>query len=188
VSTVCVTDAELVRLAASGDGDAFGELVGRHQAAAFRAALAALRSRSDAEDATQDGFVMAFERLKSFRSESSFKTWLLTIVWHAAINRRRRITWWVRRTVEPAGEPEDAAAHTPEASAAGAEMRRAIAAEIRRLTPKLRDALLLATAGEYTYEEMAAMLKIPIGTLKWRVSEARRIVRKRLEARGHVVA
>jgi RNA polymerase sigma-70 factor (ECF subfamily) len=66
-------------------------------------------------------------------------------------------------------------------------MRRAIAGEIRSLAPKLRDPLLLAAAGEYSYEEIAAMLKIPVGTLKWRVSEARRLVRKRLEARGHVI-
>jgi len=47
-----------------------------------------------------------------------------------------------------------------------------------------RDALLLAQAGEYTYEEIAAMLTVPLGTIKWRVSEARRVVKQRLRERG----
>ena len=58
----------------------------------------------------------------------------------------------------------------------------------KRLTdtdPGLRDALLLARAGEYTYEEIGAMLQAPVGTIKWRVSEARRVVKQRLRARGY---
>lgn len=59
------------------------------------------------------------------------------------------------------------------------ELRTQIAGAIEALTSKLRDALLLAQSGEYEYDEIAAMLKIPVGTLKWRVSEARRKVRER---------
>ena len=55
---------------------------------------------------------------------------------------------------------------------------------IRALSPKLRDALLLAQAGDYSYEEIGAMLGAPLGTIKWRVSEARRVVRKHLQERG----
>ena len=100
-----VSDAELVARARDGDSSAFGELVDRHRTAVFRAALAALGSRSDADDATQDAFVMAFERLHTFRGESSFKTWLLTIAWHQAINRRRSVTRWWKRTA--AADPDD---------------------------------------------------------------------------------
>ncbi len=56
--------------------------------------------------------------------------------------------------------------------------------KIRHLPPKLRDALLLAQSGEHTYDEMGAMLGAPTGTIKWRVSEARRQVRARLSAQG----
>ena len=55
-----------------------------------------------------------------------------------------------------------------------AELRGHIRREIARLTPKLRDALLLASAGDHSYDEIAGMLGIPVGTLKWRVNEARR--------------
>jgi RNA polymerase sigma-70 factor (ECF subfamily) len=59
---------------------------------------------------------------------------------------------------------------------------------IQALTPKLRDALLLAQSGEYQYDEIARMLGIPLGTVKWRISEARRKVRETLAALGYVDA
>jgi len=192
VSISCVTDAELVERARQGDPDAFGELVDRHRSAVYRAALAAVGSPADADDAVQDAFLAAYRRLGSFRGEATFKTWLLTITWHQAINQRRRTTRWLRRIVPPRQDLEgDAIEHdvasrdrSPEERAGDDQLRRSIAAEIRALPPKLRDALLLAQAGEYTYEEIAAMLTVPLGTLKWRVSEARRRVKQRLRARG----
>ena len=66
MSTVCVSDADLVTRARQGDPDAFGELVDRHQAAVYRAALAALGSPADAEDAAQDAFLLAYRRLDGF--------------------------------------------------------------------------------------------------------------------------
>src|SRR5437588_8810305 len=95
VSIACVTDAELVERARQGDPAAFGELVERHRSAVFRAALAALGSAADAEDVAQETFLTAYRKLSSFRAEASFKTWLLTIAWHQAINQRRGLKrWW----------------------------------------------------------------------------------------------
>ena len=74
---------------------------------------------------------------------------------------------------------------TPEQLLADQELRRDIQRGIRALSPKLRDALLLAQSGEYSYEEIATMLKTPLGTIKWRVSEARRTVKKFLGNRGY---
>lgn len=191
-----MTDADLVARARQGDSAAFGELVDRHRVAVYRAALAALGSHADAEDAAQDAFLVAFRRLGSFRGEASFKTWLLTIAWHQAINRRRSLARvWRRIMTAPNSDAGDAAGltmatipssePTPESSALHDELRRAVRQEIRRLSPKLRDALLLAQSGEYSYDEIARMVKAPIGTIKWRVSEARRIVKTRLGQRGH---
>ena len=97
-----MTDADLIARARQGDPAAFGELIDRHRTSVYRAALAALGSHADAEDAAQDAFLAAYRRLDSFRGESSFKTWLLTITWHQAINRRRSLTRVWRRMVEPA--------------------------------------------------------------------------------------
>jgi RNA polymerase sigma-70 factor (ECF subfamily) len=183
-----VDDADLVTRARQGDPAAFGELVDRHRSAVYRAALAALGSHAEAEDAAQDAFLLAFRRLASFRGDASFKTWLLTIAWHQAINRRRTLTRIWRRMVEPTeGEAFvsiAASGPTPEQAAAGAQMRRAIEAAIRRLPPTLRDTLLLAQSGDHTYEEIGAMLHASVGTIKWRVSEARRKIRQALQERG----
>jgi RNA polymerase sigma-70 factor (ECF subfamily) len=194
VSTVRVTDGELVARARQGDPAAFGELVDRHRSAVYRAARAALGSHADAEDAAQDAFLAAYRRLESFRGDASFKTWLLTIAWHQAINRRRSVTRMLRRMVEPRvneeGEPMiaqvAATGPTPEQSAAEHETRRAVRAAITALPAKFRDALLLAQSGDHSYGEIAAMLGAPLGTIKWRVSEARRIVKQRLrEGEAH---
>ena len=193
-----VTDEELVARAREGDAAAFGELVLRHQSAVYRAALAAVGVPSDADDVAQEAFLLAYTRLGSFRGAASFKTWLLTITWNQAINRRRANTRWWRRIVDVgaadavdsvdsldrAGDPAafTSTSDTPEQLAAAAELRRDIRRAIAQLPRKLRDALLLAQSGEYSYQEIGAMLGTPTGTVKWRVSEARRVVKASLRA------
>jgi len=184
-----VTDEELVLLARRGDLDAFDQLVVRHQSAVYRAVLAALRVPQDAEEVAQDAFVRAWSHLRRFRGDSTFKTWLLTIAWNQAMSRRRSMTRWLRRSVaiDDVAEPEggerrqDAAVHD-------SELQRSVRQAIYLLSPKLRDALLLAQSGEYGYDEIGSMLKIPVGTVKWRVSEARRNVREQLAKLGYVNA
>jgi len=187
-----VNDDELVARAREGDHAAFDELVHRHQAAVHRAALSAVGSPADADDVAQDAFLLAYQRLKSFRGESTFKTWMLTITWNQAMNLRRKSGRWWRLFVSV--DTEDGApfesAHfasssgTPEDLTASGELGDAIRQAVRDLPHKLRDALLLAQSGEYSYDEIGAMVKAPTGTIKWRVSEARRLLRQRLEARG----
>ena len=99
-----MTDEELVARAREGDTAAFGELVLRHQSAVYRAALAAAGA-SDADDVAQEAFLLAFTRLQSFRGAASFKTWLLTITWNQAINRRRANTRWWQRIVTSVRKP-----------------------------------------------------------------------------------
>lgn len=184
-----VTDEELVLLARQGDPDAFDQLVVRHQAAVFRAALAALRVREDAEEVAQDAFVRAWRALGRFRGDSSFRTWMLRIVWNRAISRRRGLAAWLRRATPLADVVEPAAvAESQYVELQHAELHAHAVDVIQALTPKLRDALLLAQSGDYRYEEIGLMLGVPVGTVKWRVSEARRKVREKLSALGYVDA
>ena len=169
--------------ARAGDGDAFDQLVTRHQVAAYRAALAALRNPEDAEEATQDAFVRAWSGLHRFRGDAAFRTWILTIAWNCALSRRRRVARLWRRQA-PLAEATGLAG----ASAADSGLQGHAAQAIAALSPKLRDALLLAQSGDYDYEAIGRMLKIPVGTVKWRVSEARRRVRARLAELGYVDA
>lgn len=178
----------LIAGAQAGDQAAFGVLVAMHERVVFRTALAALGSREDAEDAAQEAFVMAWRRIDGFRGESTFKTWLLTITWRKALDRRRsRRIWWSRQ-ITSFGEDDtspldDVAASepTPERVAVSKDLADRAKDEITKLTPKLRDALLLAASGEHRYEEIASLLGIPLGTVKWRVAEARRLLTIRME-------
>lgn len=135
-------------LARQGDADAFDQLVTRHQHAVYRTTLAALRDREDAEEAAQDALVRAWSSLGRFRSESSFRTWLLAIAWNCALRRRRSVVQWLRRRA-PVDEAHMVAVtgSNPEMESADRALRVVVAAEIERLTPKLRDALLLAQSG-----------------------------------------
>jgi RNA polymerase sigma-70 factor (ECF subfamily) len=187
-STRGVSDPELVERARRGDHAAFGTLVDRHRTSVFRAALAALGSREDAEEVAQEAFVAAYRHLRDFREDASFKTWLLSIAWRKALTRRRNVKSFLRRFVQP---PEDTewqvpdAGRTQEQAVLDRELRGHVRREIARLTPKLRDALLLASAGEHSYQDIAAMLRVPVGTLKWRVNEARRQLKIRLAEVGY---
>jgi RNA polymerase sigma-70 factor (ECF subfamily) len=193
--TAVPTDLELVYRAQAGDMDAFGALVDRNRRAVFRAALAAVRSPDEADEVAQETFVTAFQKLGHFRGEAAFRTWLLAIAWRKAIDRRKGITRWLQR-LAPAPHTEeghewDVTEHLPAADRSqedaliSADLQRQIRKLIVTLPPKLRDALLLAGSGEYSYEQIAAMLKIPVGTLKWRVSEARRVLKQKLAAAGY---
>jgi RNA polymerase sigma-70 factor, ECF subfamily len=185
-----VSDAELIDRARAGDRAAFGELVERYQRAVFRTALVALRSREDAEEVAQEAFISAFRRLDRFRGDSSFKTWLLTIVWNRAIDHRRslgeRLRRFVARERDDERRPEPASEQpTHEQVLIAAEGRREVRRLLRTLPSKYRDPLMLSASGEHTFEEIGALLKIPVGTAKWRAMEGRRLLKRKLEASVH---
>ena len=203
-STDCVTatepsaasDLDLVRLAQAGDVDAFGELVERNRRAVFRAALACVGSPAEADDVAQEAFVTAFRKLDTFRGDAQFRTWLLSITWRKAIDRRKSVARWLRLTVTaPRDDSGDDAFDYMERIASTSrsqedvlvdeELHRNVTRLIGTLPRKLRDALLLAGTGEHTYEQISGMLGAPLGTVKWRVSEARRVLKRKLAALGY---
>lgn len=182
----------LLERARAGDAAACGEIVRLYEGPVYRAALAALGSPQEAEDAAQDAFVAAFRRLHTFRGESSLKTWLVAIAWRKALTRRRRLRFLRLHTadaidddgvnpVETAADPSDGA----QARMLSGELGQHLARLIRSLPRKLRDPLLLIASGQHTYEEAAMILRVPIGTAKWRVAEARRVLREKLRRMGY---
>jgi RNA polymerase sigma-70 factor (ECF subfamily) len=189
-------DLPLVHRAQAGDVEAFGELVERHRRAVFRAAMAAVRSPSEADEVAQEAFITAFQKLSGFRGEAAFKTWLLAITWRKAIDRRKSLTKWMHRMVTPghageSGEEWDpmerlsAGGQTQEEDLMTADLRQRLKPLIAALPRKLRDTLLLAGSGEYSYEEIGHIQGIPLGTVKWRVSEARKVLKQKMAALGY---
>jgi RNA polymerase sigma-70 factor, ECF subfamily len=179
----------LVALARTGDRAAFGRLLEDHLSAARRLALAAVGQAMDADEAVQEASVAAWTRLDALQDPAAFRGWFMRIVWRKAIDRRRSLRSWFDRfaSAAPGEQPIEfvAAAPSPDAQLISRELAAAIAQVVRALPRKLRDPFLLAMSGDHRYEEIALMLGIPIGTVKWRISEARRVIRMKLERLGH---
>lgn len=187
--------ARLVTRARAGDAEAFGALIDLHGRAARRVALVALGNPADADEAVQDACLTAWRRVQSLEDPAAFRAWLLRITWRKALDRRRSVVRWMRRTTTSradapdAIEPWDLVARDHEDQERALLTRErdgAISRVIRTLPPKLRDPFLLAATGEHRYEDIAALLKLPVGTVKWRMFEARRVIKEKLARMGFV--
>ncbi len=181
-------DPDLDR-ARSGDREAFGRLVQRHQRRVYAAALHILGSHADADDVTQETFVRAYRGLSSFDGRADFFTWLYRITVNTALNAlrsdKRGAALHQRGNVEAGhvgGRPEalgqlerSPAQHVQQAG----EVSRVLHA-VAQLSASLRVTLVLATVEELPHKQIAEILEIPEGTVAWRVNEARRLLRLKL--------
>jgi len=181
-------DPDLGR-ARDGDREAFGRLVRRHHRRVYAATLHILGNHPDADDATQEAFVRAYRGLAGFDGRADLATWLYRIAINTALNTLRG----GKRGAALAQKSGTEAAHVggrPEAlgrtsddpanrSEQSAEVARTLAA-IAELSPTLRVTLVLATIEELPHKQIAEILEIPEGTVAWRVNEARRLLRQRL--------
>lgn len=171
----------------AGNTEAFRPLVQRYQRLAFSVALRMLGSRADADDVTQQGFVDAFGALDRFRGEgrdNAFSTWLLRIV----INRSKDVLKSKKRTEQPLDAEVSGSdamfAHdpcNPEQNVRQAEERRMLEEALLRVPTKYREVLVLKDVEDLSYEEIRAVLGLPITTLKIRVVRARAMMRTQLE-------
>ncbi|MGE0481279.1 MAG: RNA polymerase sigma factor [Phycisphaerae bacterium] len=180
-SPVEPTDLQLVERAAAGDRGARRVLFERHRDAAYRAALRITARNEDALDVVQDAFVKAFESLASFQRDSAFKTWLLRIVTNRALDllrsrRVRRAASLDRRNDDDREPPDPPAPNAADADAA--IERRELGERLRRALEELpieqRAVFALYAEGEFTYDQIAKLLEVPIGTVMSRLFHARR--------------
>lgn len=180
---------QLVTLARTGDRAAFGRLIEDHLTAARRLALAAVGQGMDADEAVQEASVAAWTRLDGLKDPAAFRGWFMRIVWRKAIDRRRSVRSWLDRFGTSTSDDEQpmqfaAGDPSPDSQVMSRELSRAISQVVRALPKKLRDPFLLAASGDHRYEEIAVLLDIPVGTVKWRISEARRMIRAKLDRLG----
>lgn len=180
-------DRAIVERVVKGDVEAFGILVGRYQDRIYSAVHNYVSNPDDAVDIAQDAFVKAYAKLRSFDSSSAFYTWLYRIAVNTAIDFLRR------RKSRPADSLDDEKFTTvgfepasqdtrsnPERVAILGEQRTALRASIGRLSNKLRAVLVLHDVEGLSQEEVARILRIPVGTVKSRVSRARAELRNLL--------
>lgn len=184
-----MTLEELVRAAAGGDEDAFAELVRLHEKKVYNLALRMCGNAEDASDAAQEAFVSAWKGLPNFRGEAGFSTWLYRLTCNAAIDLlRRNKKQRGELSLDDSGagiDPVDGGP-SPQERAEGAELREAVAAGLARLSEDHRQALVLREMQELSYEEIASVLEVDLGTVKSRISRARGALRKILRSSGNL--
>ncbi len=172
-----MSDTELAQRAARGDREAFGELVNRHAAAARRLARTVLQHEADADDASQDGFLLAWRNLDKFDQARPFAPWLMRIVMNAAADFRRKRR--VRTTEEiPVSAPSTTV--SPERETDRGILRARLAAALADLPERQRVAVTLFDAEGYPHADIAELLGIPEGTVRSDVFHARRALRRAL--------
>ena len=165
-------DASLVERCKRGDAAAFDDLVRRHRSKVLNLALQMMGDAEAAEDLAQEAFVSAFRALPRFRGESSFFTWVYRITLNLCF------AFLSRRHPSAAPHTSEAIANSPaEPVLRKMQVRRAL----DTLGPELRSTLILREIHGLTYQEIAEIASIPVGTVRSRLSAARERFRKAME-------
>ena len=170
-------DAVLVGRARAGDRAAMASLIRRHQGVAFGVAYRLLGSREDAEDAAQEAFVQVLTQLDRLLNPGAFVGWLRKVTANLCLDRLRR---GGRVVLEPldAEMPLADTARGPEAHALDAERRQELERALASLPAPYRVAVVLRDVEGMTYAEVAALLRVPEGTVKSRIHAGRRLLRQ----------
>jgi RNA polymerase sigma-70 factor (ECF subfamily) len=173
-----VEEGQLIAASLAGDDDAFRHLVERHHRMVLNVAFRAFGSMAAAEDCAQDVFIKVHTRLRSYRADTPFIHWLHRVAANTvtdALRRRRAdlsLDSLVHEACSESGDPADAAARQ--------EQRMAVRQAIAALPGRLRDAIVLQVFHELSYQEIAQVLEVPIGTVMSRLHNAKRLLRSRL--------
>ena len=173
----------------AGSEEAYVWLIGQFHQPIYSLVYRIVNDPSDAADTTQEVFLKVFRGMKHFHGESSLKTWIYRIALHEAANRRR---WWFRHkaqetTIEPA-EADDSGfclgdrlvdpAESPFDNFAHAEVHTAVEKALHQVPEPFQTALILRDLEEMSYEEIAEVLQISLGTVKSRITRGRQALRK----------
>ncbi len=187
-------EASIIAELKSGSEEAYAWLVAHYHQGVYSLVYRILNDPADAADTTQEVFLKAFRGMKRFNGESSLKTWLYRIAVHEASNHRR---WWFRHKsretsmeaqrdgegnsyglcdilVDPGDSPLEFCAHE--------EVRARVEQELLQVPEPYRTTVVLRDIEGLSYEEVAEVLQISLGTVKSRIIRGREALRKRLES------
>lgn len=181
-----LSDDDLIQRSRAGEREAFGELVKRHQQRLFHGVVKVLGSADAARDAVQEAFILAFQKLETFQGNSAFSTWLFRIAFNAAMSEKRRTRREVA-SVEDGGEnsvnlADFRSGADPRTPIETRETQELVQAALRALPEDFRVVLVLKEFEGYCYEEIAAVVGIPVGTVRSRIHRARNELREKLRA------
>ena len=170
-------ESPLVARVQRGDTAAFDELVRRYMQRAFAVAYRVLGHREDAEDLVQEAFMVTLERIDTFDTTRPFAPWFLRIVANRALSARRARA---RRQTEPLPADPPAPGRSPHHDAEGAEVRERFARAVAELPDRQRTVVRLFELDGFSSVEIAAMLALSEGTVRWYLHKARGTLREAL--------
>lgn len=180
------TDTYLVEATLSGNRQAFGALVERYQDRLFNTLVRVLGSPDDASEVLQDAFVQAYTKLESFRGSSQFYTWMYRVALNMACsyrrrNKRRYDEQSVEQIRELSGAEPVEQSLPPEQLAIRVEQAELVQAALLEISEEHRQILVLREMEDCSYEAIAEILDLPVGTVRSRLFRARLQLKERLE-------
>jgi RNA polymerase sigma-70 factor, ECF subfamily len=186
-------EAGIVAELKAGSEDAYAWLIGEFHQPIFSLVYRIVNDPADAADTTQEVFLKVFRGMKHFQGDSSLKTWIYRIALHEASNRRR---WWFRHKAhemsmetEGGGEAGEFIApreclvdegESPFDSVAHFEVRARVEQELSKVPEPYRTTLILRDLEEMSYEEIAEITEVSLGTVKSRLTRGREALKQRL--------
>lgn len=178
------SDAELVLRCQRGEAQAFNDLVSRHQDKIYNIILRFCGNAEDARDVSQRAFINAYRKIGEFKGDSAFATWLYRIAFNQAVSfkregKRRERSLTPRREDEPVLEPADD--RSPTEGLESDETRKKVRQALALLDEGDRQVILLKDIQGCSYDEIAAALEIPKGTVRSRLHRARLELKAKLK-------
>lgn len=178
----------LVDRSKRGDVAAFEELISQYEKKVYNLAYRLTGNYDDASDVAQEAFLRAFSRIREFRGDSSFATWLFRIVSNACLDelrkrRRQRLTSLDEPMPTEEGDMQRQFADSgdgPEQSLERQEIQRAVQESINSLDEEFRMVVILRDIQGHSYEEIAMILDLSLGTVKSRLNRARHALKEKL--------
>ncbi|HHU78280.1 MAG: RNA polymerase sigma factor [Caldicoprobacterales bacterium] len=177
-------EARLLEEARAGSLSAFEELIGLYEKKIYNYCLRMTNSREDAEDLTQEVFVRVYRNLNKFRGKSRLSTWIYRIAHNVCIDQYRRTKAVSISISQPRGADDEremelpAESPSPEEEIIRREEQERLLECISRLKPAYRTVIVLRDIQNHSYEEIAEILSLPLGTVKSHISRARAALRE----------
>jgi len=181
ITTAEQTDLDLVERFRYGDNEAFEEIYRRFDTMVYNLSLRMAGDPEDAADLTQEIFLRIFRHLGKFRGRSTLKTWIYRIALNHCNSRLSRRRRWLLPLNEEAPETVVETRRGPEDRALAEDAGRLVALALKQVKPVFREAVVLRDLEELSYEEIAGILRVRIGTVRSRIARGREALRQILE-------
>jgi len=184
-----VKDSAIIEKVLKGESNVFEMLILKYQSKLFATALNVVKNRELAEDIVQEAFMKAFQKLDTLKNHDQFYSWLKRIALNLALNHFER----AKRVMDVENEEDETSyferipdGESPDEIIVKEELKRYVRHFVEALPDKLRVVVIFREIEDMSYEEIADIMNIPVGTVRSRLFNARQIIKDRLINQGLV--